>query len=281
MNRRQALLGTTTLIAGLAGCSGDRTGDGTSTSTNTSSSKESTSSETTTSTADRETPPADFAPEWSFDADDDWTERRRLTEYPDSDEAVDWMPDYTHSTEYAHSPSREELESAIEASEVPPVVSAVLSKWGFSTDGPNTSVDFVAEVREWFMDQFETFEFDYGSPENVTPDKSELESGQVIGRDLYELQGNTGRLDSPFQATVEGESVKVNKVSYDAKGVLLGFVGQEKRSGFLASGAWPAKDSMTLHTVENGETVVSATVSGESWNVENSLSDVLNGVEQD
>lgn len=285
MNRRQALLGTTTVIAGLAGCSGNRTGDGTSTSTDTppetpTSSKESTSSETATSTADRETPPADFAPEWSFDADDDWTERRRLTEYPDSDEAADWTPDYARSTEYAHVRSREKLAAAIDASDVPPLVSAVLSKWAFSTEAPNTSVDFVAEVRGWFMDQFETFEFDSGSPENVVPDESELESGRVIGRGLYELEGDTGRLDSPFRATVDNESVEVNRVSYDAEGVLLGFVTQKERVGFLAGGAWPAEDGVTLHTAEKGELAVSATVSGESWDVENSLFEVLNDVAQ-
>lgn len=282
MNRRQVLLGTTTVIAGLAGCSGNKIGDEASPSTDTSSetpisSEAPTSSESTTSTADRETPPTDFAPEWSFDADADWTERRRLTEYPDSDEAVDWTPDYARSTEYAHVPSREKLAAALDASDVPPLVSAVLSKWEFSTEVPNTAVDLVAEVRGWFMNQFETFEFDFGSPENVVPDKSELESGRVVGRDSYELEGDTGRLDSPFRATVDGESVEVERVSYGAEGLLLGLVGPEDGVGFLAGGAWPAEDSVTLHTVENGRMDVSATVSGESWDVENSLFDVLNG----
>lgn len=284
MNRRQVLLSTTTMIAGLAGCSGNRTRDGTNTSMNATSgtwmSSTTTSSETSTSTPNRETPPADFAPEWSFDADANWTERRRLTEYPDSDEAVAWTPDYARSAEYAHVPSRKELASMVDATNVPPLICAVLSKWKFSTELPNTSVDFVAEVRNWFMDQFEIFRFDFGSPVTVEPFLSELDSGRVVGRDSYELEGNTGQLNSPFRATVDGKSVKVEQVRYEAEGVLVGFIDQEDRSGFLAGSAWPAEDSVTLYTAESGEMDVLPTISGESWDIENSLFDVLKEIDQ-
>lgn len=284
MNRRQVLLSTTTVIAGLAGCSGNRTGDGTKTSTNTtfgtSISSTTAASETPTSTPNSETPPADFVPEWSFNADADWTERQRLTEYPDSDEAVDWTPDYALSTEYAHVPSRKEIASMVDATNVPPLVCAVLSKWKFSSGLPNTPVDFVAEVRGWFMNQFNTFTFDYGSPVTVEPFSAELDSGQEVGNDSYELKGDTGQLDSPFRATVDDKSVEVEQVRYEAEGVLIGFVDQNERSGFLAGSAWPAEDSVTLHTADSGEIDISPTVSGESWNIEDSLFDVLNEIDQ-
>jgi hypothetical protein len=272
------------MIAGLAGCSGNRTRGGTNTSMNATSgtlmSSTTTSSETSTSTPNRETPPADFAPEWSFNADVDWTERQRLTEYPDSDEAVDWTPDYALSTEYAHVPSRKEIASMVDATNVPPLICAVLSKWKFSTALPNTSVDFVAEVRGWFMDQFNTFTFDFGSPVTVEPFSSELDSGRVVGSDSYELVGDTGQLDSPFQATVDDKSVEVERVRYEAEGVLMGFVDRKEHSGFLAGSAWPAEDSVTLHTAESGEIDIFPTVSGESWNIEDSLFDVLNEIDQ-
>lgn len=283
MRRRQVLLSTTTVITGLAGCNGNRTGEQTESETERStesppSSETQTTSETPASVSHRETPPAEFEQKWSFDTDDDWTERYRLTQYPDSDESVDWTPSYARSAVYAHIASREEFASAVDTPDVPRVGCAILSKWAFSTESPNTPVDFVDEVRGWFMDQFENFHFDFGSPENVEPYKSELESGQEIGRDLYELEADTGQLDAPFRATVDETSVEVNRVSYGAGGVLLGFVGSDDHVGFLAGGVWPVEDSVTLHTVESGEIEVPATVSGDSWDIEISLLDVLEGI---
>lgn len=289
MRRRRVLLATAAIVSGVAGCSGDgdETGttsetvrSGTPTTTETPSSEKATASETSTSTSDRETPPAAFKPAWSFDADDDWTERHRSTEYPDSDEAVDWTPDYARSAEYAHVPSREELAAAVGATDVPPLVCGVASKWALPKEFSNTSVGLVAVVREWFETKFEPFPASVVGPENVEPFQSELESGRKIGHDRHDVEGDTGRLDAPFRATLDRESVEVERVSYAADGLLLGLVGSEERVGYLVGGAWPAEDRVTLHTSDNGTIDVSATVSGESWGVEDRLVAVLNDMEQ-
>lgn len=277
MKRRQVLLSTAAVISGMAGCSGESPEDATGISEE---SPSETSSPAETPTTTRETPPADFAKEWTLDADDDWTERRRLTEYPDSDEAVDWTPDYARTAEYVHVPSREALASVINASDVPPVLCAVSSKWALPAEFSGTPVDLVANVRDWFGTRFDECGVSVAHPENVDPGVSELDSGREIGWDRYVVKGDTGRLDAPFQAIVDGESVEVKRVRYEAGGLLLGLLGPEKHVGFFAGGGWPSEDSAVLHTVENGEKTVSATVGGESWGVKDSLVGVLNDVEQ-
>lgn len=276
MRRRQVLLGTTVMVTGFAGCNSSRSGNEMDTSTN-----ESTDRTTASETAPAsETPPDEFTQEWLFDREDDWTERRRVTEYPDSDEAVDWTPHYARSAEYAHVPSRDELKSATDASDVPPVGCAVLSKWALPAEFSNTPVGLVARVREWFESRFEECLVNEVSPIWVEPSKSELESGRTIGSDDYDADGDTGRLEATLPVTVDGESVDVERMTYDAEAHLYSLLGPKKRIGYLAGGAWPATDAVTLHTVENGEIDVSATVSGESWGLEERLVDVLENIDQ-
>lgn len=286
MKRRQVLLGSAVVLGGVAGCSKYRSGTTPNTTRSPSEtriiSKTRTSSETTTSSpgpSERKTPPADFHQKWTFDEDDDWTERRRRTEYPDSDDAVDWTPDYARSAEYSHAPSREELAGTVDASDVPSVVYAISSKWALPVEFSDTSVGLVAEVRDWFMNQFDSLHFDFGSPENVEPSGTELESGRSIGFDRYELEGDTGQLDHPFRATVNDETIEVNRVSYESEGRLLGLVDRDERIGYLAGGGWPVDDTVTLHTGD-GAVNVSATVSGESWEVEDHLVGALEEIDR-
>ena len=281
MMRRRALLGTITALAGLAGCSGNRTVDKTSTPIDTPMVTP-TSSDTPIPSPEppnRETPSADFTQEWSLDESNDWTERQRVAEHPDSDEAVDWTIDYARSAEYAHVPSRQKLASAVDAPDVPPLICAVSSKWALSTNFSGTPVDLVAEVRNWFESKFEKCTVSVNGPENVEPFTAELESGRTTGLDRHEAEGDTGRLDSPFRATIDGESVKVERVSYMAEGVLLGLLGPKKHVGYLVGGAWPSADRVVLHTVENGNRNVSATVSGETWGSKDTLVEVLNDLD--
>ena len=282
MKRRRVLLGTTIVLAGVAGCSDNRMENKTNSPTN-SPSQTLTPSETPTSppaTSVRETVPTGLKQEWSLDRDDDWTERRRLTEYPDSDDAVDWTPDYARTAEYAHESSREEFAATVGSPDVPPLICAVASKWALPTDFSNTSVGLVAEVREWFETQFVECPVSVLKAEHVEPSTSELESGQIIGRDPYEAEGYTDRLKPPFTATIDGESVEVARVSYAAECMLFGLVGSDEQVGYLVGGAWPASNDVTVQTVKNGEMDVSATVSGESWRIKNRLVGVLEDIDQ-
>lgn len=300
MRRRQALLGTTALLAGFAGCNGIGFGNETDLSTDRSSdsptqaetvtpsetpqpSKTATPAETPTSPPDsinRETPPPKFRQGWSFDRDGDWTEQRRITEYPDTDDAYNWTPDYARTAEYAHVPSQEELASALGGAEVPPLGCAVMSKWALPADYSNTSVGFVHLGRKWFATQFEECPVNILNPVWHEPGQSKLESGRTIGDDDHEAEGDTGRPTSPFQATVGDDSIEVERVTYSAEGLLLGLLGPDDRVGYLAGGGWPATDTVTLHTVGHGEMDVTVKVSGESWNVEDRLVEVLNDIDQ-
>jgi hypothetical protein len=276
MRRRQVLLATTAIATGFAGCNSSRSGIETGTHAN-----QTTASTTTSETSHTpETPPEEFAQEWSFDRDDDWTERRRATDYPNSDEAVDWTPNYARSAGYVHVPSGEELASTIDTSDAPAVGCAVLSKWALPSEFSGTPVDLVAEVRGWYKMQFDWCPIRDVSPQDVEPFQNELESGRIIGSDNYDAEGDTGRLKSTFQATVDDELIDVERVTYEAEAHLYGLLGPEKRVGYLAGGGWPVTDTVTLHTAENGEVDVTASVNGESWKIEDGLIEVLNDIDQ-
>lgn len=276
MRRRQVLLATTTIATGFAGCNSSRSGNETGTHT----SHTTTGTITSETPSASETPPEAFAQEWSFDRNDDWTERRRTAESPDSDEAVDWTPNYARSAEYAHVPSRAELASAIDSPDAPAVGCAVLSKWALPSEFSGTPVDLVAEVRDWFQMQFDWCPIRDVSPQDVEPFQNELASGRSIGSDSYAAVGDTGRLKSTLQATVDDELIDVDRVTYEAEAHLYGLLGPEKRVGYLAGGGWPVTDTVTLHTAANGTVDVTAAVSGESWEIEDSLVEVLNEIDQ-
>lgn len=271
MNRRALLLSATTLVTGLAGCNREQTENRTSTSH---------PSPKTTESPTRKTPPQDFAQEWVLESDKDWMELHRETEYPTSDEAVNWTPEFVRTAEYAHMPSRRALESTLSASDIPPINCAVLSKWALPAKHSITPADFVAEVRGWFTSKFGECSVNISDPENVEPSTTNLDSGVVIGKGPYEGYGDTGRMKDPFQASISGESVEVERMRFEAGGVLFGHLNASKRVGYLAGGGWANEDSVTIDTVEAGEKDISADVSGKSWNLQESLLSVLNDVDQ-
>lgn len=284
MKRRRVILRVIPVIAALAGCDAIENGNENNRLTRPETSKPTatrTASATPTSeSSERKTPPPEFTQKWILEDDDDWLKRRRLLEYPDSDEAVDWTPEFAQSTEFIHQPSRHELASALDTSDVPPLSGAVLSKWSFPTDFSGTSVDFTAEVSGWFEGWFTACGVNVHGPVNVHTGTFEIASGQRIGRDRYMASGDTDQLKSPLQVTVDGESIEVVRISYEAEGLLLGLVGPEKHICYLAGGGWPSGDSVTLHTVDDEEVEVSSPVSGEQWELEETLVQVMEDINQ-
>lgn len=300
MRRRKALLGMAAIITGLSGCNEDQS-NSTNTVTSqlsdspvpsaTESSTETTihsetatetpsASETTTETSsakptDQQTPPPEFRQRWLLDRDNDWMERRKVTEYPETDDAYNWRPNYAYTTEYVHVPSQENLGSVLGGVNAPPLACAVVSKWALPSDYSNSSVGLVHQGRQWFKERFTNCPVTVISPQVVEPSQSELESGQIFGKDRYEVEGDTGQLESSFQTTINDDSVTVERITYNAKGLLLGLLGTDDKIGYFAGGGWPIADTITLYTADNGTVEVSAPVSGKSWHIENQLKEVL------
>lgn len=117
-------------------------------------------------------------------------------------------------------------------------------------------------------------------PANVEPSTTELDSGVVIGTDTYECYGDTDQLEAPFQANISGESVTVERMRFEAGGVLFGHLSPSKRVGYLVGGGWAKEASVTIGTVEAGEKDISANVGGKFWNFHESLLSVLEDVDQ-
>lgn len=281
MRRRQVLFGTTALLAVFAGCSGSAE-NGTEPPTETPSptpvsTPTETATPTETPTPHPETPPADFDPEWLFDEDDDWTEQRRWTETPDTSRGDDWPPAYGRAVEYAHAPSREAFASAANVDDPPALCGAVLSKWALRGD---FSDGIVKRFSRWFETRFEGCAVSIEAPSVVHPYTTELDSGTVVGRHPYRAEGDTGRLDTPLRASVDGRSVDVQRITYEAEGVLFGHVGPAGRVGYVVGGGWPTDDAVMLHTREGPGVEVTPEVNGEAWGVTDALVAVLDDVEQ-
>lgn len=292
MKRRRALRSATVVIAGLAGCSQNQfrnrtnrssTRPSAATTTSGTTAKPTRSSGTTTTTTPRRTtPPPDFTQEWSFDGEENWMEHSRYTEYPQTHYAYNWNPKFARTAQYSHVSSQAELASALDASGVPPIVCAGLSKWALPTEFPGSRDkpgNLVADVRNWFKTWFEGCTVDVGDPKYVEPFVQKLNSGTKVGWYPHEAKGDTGQLQTPFRAIVDGGSIEVTRVTYEAEAVLIGLPGPELRVGFLAGGGWPKEDAVALHTAENGTIDVSVSVSGESWGIEDRLFDVLNEID--
>lgn len=304
MRRRRALLSTTATLAGLAGCSGILGGDETATSPDRTTASpgesptpnasiEPTDRRTQTPTTqpthhptetptpeptDRPEPPESFHQEWTFGNPDDWVERNRVTEYPETT-STDWRPPYARTAEFSHGPTTAEFEAAIEATEGPRLACAVMSKWKLPDAYSNSPYGLAHTARTWVTTTFDDCPLTVVGPETVHVLGDELRTGYTVGMDRLRVEGDTGQLGTAFRAVADGASVRVQRVTYEADGILYGLHSDDRRFGYFVVGAWPATDAVTLHTDGRGTVDVAAPVRGEHWRLERRVRRVLERVD--
>lgn len=311
--RRRALLGIlTAAISGFAGCGDSQSNQGSPTgnpdstastetetisrsSTPTAETRRKTPSPTATETSsptptasptpfDRVTPPADFEQKWPYDDDDDWTEESRLSQYPESDEGYDWTPEFARTAKYTHGPTRDDLGSYFDdadATDVPPLRVAVASKWRFPEEFSKSAPLFVDEIADWFTAQFGSWPMNEVHHSNVHPYSRELDSGDVVGLHPVDGDGDTGEFESPFEATVDGESVVVKRITLDVKGSLYGLVDENERVGYSVAELVPEQESVTFHTVEEGVVDVTGVDSPDLDKLDAHLVEIMTDIARD
>lgn len=228
---------------------------------------------------ERATPSTDFYIDWPYDDSANWVEDSRLTQYPGTDEWAEWEPIYARTAKFTHVPTSEELASLTENStqnEVPALRLAVASKWRFHDEFSKTGVGFVDSVTDWFGAQFESGPMNDVDAIWVEPSSKELDSGETVGSHTIDGVGDTGELETTFEAKVGGELHEVTRVTFEARGGLYGLIGPEEQVGYLVGEMLPKQDTVTFHTADQDSLTISGFIDIDQLGLLNHLLDIMN-----